>query len=132
MRLGSIALKLHQPEQAFESAQHALKLDPQSAGGHELLGRELLDLGKVDEAVKELEAASRLAPNYPEVHFNLARAYSRAKMESQADQERALFSELNRAVEQEKSSQPQAYGLPRAPVPPTGDQVRPSSVPVPR
>jgi tetratricopeptide (TPR) repeat protein len=132
MRLGSIALKLHRPEQAVEAAQHALKIDAQSAGGHELLGRALLDLGRVDEAVKELEAASRLAPNYPEVHFNLARAYSRAKMASEADQERALFSELNGAVEHEKSLQPRAYGLPRAPLPTSGDQARPSPVPVPR
>jgi tetratricopeptide (TPR) repeat protein len=120
MRLAAIALKLHRPEQALEAAQHAVEIDPGSAGGHELMGRALLELGTVDKAVKELETASALAPNYPEVHFNLARAYTRAKLTPQAERERALFTELNDAAEREKSSQAQAYGVPQAPPAPSG------------
>jgi tetratricopeptide (TPR) repeat protein len=114
MRLASIELKQHHPEQAIEYAHHAVQLDSQAAGGHELMGRALLDLGRVDEAVKELEVASKLAPYFPEVHFNLARAYTKAKMKIQADQERALFAQLNAAAEREKSAEAQPYGSPQA------------------
>lgn len=113
MRFAAIALKLHQYDQALEAAGHAVELDPGSAGGHELRGRALLELGRVDEAIKELEMASKLAPTYPEVHFNLARAYTRAKRPEDAQRERALFAELNDALDREKSSQAQAYGAPQ-------------------
>jgi predicted Zn-dependent protease len=81
-----------------------VQLDPEAAGGHELLGRSLLEVGKTEAAVNELEIASRLAPNYPEVHFNLARAYTKARMPAEAERERAIFSRLNAAEEVENSS----------------------------
>lgn len=120
MRLASIELKLHHPEQALKYGKHAVQLDSQAAGGHELIGRAALELGKVEEAVKELEIASKLAPNYPEVHFNLARAYTKAKMKAQADQERALFAQLNDAAERERSMEAQAYGVPHNAADPSG------------
>jgi len=52
-----------------------------------------------------LEIASRLAPNYPELHFNLARAYTKAHMSAEAERERAIFARLSAEEEQEKSSQ---------------------------
>jgi predicted Zn-dependent protease len=82
-----------------------VQLDPEAAGGHELLGRSLLEVGKTEAAIKELEIASRLAPNYAEVHFNLARAYTKARMPAEAERERAIFARLNAAEEQEKTSQ---------------------------
>ena len=127
MRFASIAMKLHEYEQALEAAGHAVEIDHGSAGAHELMGRALLELGRVDMAVKELETASKLAPNYPEVHFNLARAYTRAKEPTKAEQERALFAELNDAVDRERRSQAQAYGVPQMP-PAPADRPGPSPV----
>jgi tetratricopeptide (TPR) repeat protein len=114
VRLASIDLKTNHPVQAVDDAKRAVDLDPQSAGGHEFLGRALLELGKIDAAVTELETASRLAPNYPEVHFNLARAYTKAKKPAQAAEERILFSELNADTHRENGAQPLPYGVPPA------------------
>lgn len=113
MRLAAISLKLHRPDTALPDAQRAVEVDPQAAGAHELLGRALLDLGKVEPAVKELEMAARLAPNYPEVHFHLARAYAKAKQSVQAEKERAIFARLNASIEREQSARNQIYGVPQ-------------------
>jgi hypothetical protein len=53
--------------------------------------------------VRELETASKLAPGSPEVHFNLAKAYARAKLPEKAEQERAIFARLNALAEQQRS-----------------------------
>jgi predicted Zn-dependent protease len=105
MRMADILLKTQRPQDALSNAERAVQLDPEAAGGHELLGRSLLEVGKTEAAIKELEIASRLAPNYAEVHFNLARAYTKARMPAEAERERAIFARLNAAEEQEKTSQ---------------------------
>jgi hypothetical protein len=51
----------------------------------------------VSTAIRELEIASNLSPESPEIHFNLARAYARAKMPDKAQRERETFSRLNDA-----------------------------------
>ena len=112
-RLALIALTLHRPENAITYAQEAISLDPDAAGAHELLGRALLDVGKVDDAIRELELAEVLAPTYPEVHFDLARAYSKAKMTAQATRERAIFSEMSHVTEHEGAQRGNnSYGSP--------------------
>ena len=105
MRLADIFLKTGRPGDALSNAERAVQLDAQAAGAHELLGRALLEVGKTEESIKELEIASRLAPNYPEVHFNLARAYTKARMPAQAERERAIFARLNEQEETQKTSQ---------------------------
>jgi len=99
LRLAQLALTQHRVEDAIVSARRAIELDPDSGGGHELLGRALLESGKVQDAIRELEAANRLAPTYPEVHFDLARAYAKAKMSAEAERERAIFAEMSAHVE---------------------------------
>ena len=64
---------------------------PKSAEAHYLLGRASLELGDDATAIRELEIASRLSPASPEMHFNLAKAYARAKMPEKAERERATF-----------------------------------------
>jgi len=111
LRLASMALKRHQPAGALLLAQRAAQLAENSAEGHYLLGRASLELGKEEDAIRELETASRLEPGSPEVHFNLARAYARAKLNDKAEQERATFVRLNALAEQRRSqSGNQAYG----------------------
>jgi predicted Zn-dependent protease len=111
IRMASIALQRHRPEEGRPSAERSLQLAPDSAEAHYVMGRTLLELGKTAEAIEELRTASRLAPNSPEVHFNLARAYAKAKLPDLAEQERATFTRLNALVERRKSmSGSQAYG----------------------
>jgi tetratricopeptide (TPR) repeat protein len=103
LRLASIALRQHRPDQALVPAQQAIKLAPSSGEAHYLLGRTHLELGDEDKAIQELERAAQLSPNSPEVHFNLAKAYSKAKQLGKAEQERAIFVRLNALAEQQRS-----------------------------
>jgi Flp pilus assembly protein TadD len=106
-----VALKRHRPAEALASAQRAVQLAPESAESHYVLGRTCLELGQDEQAVHELEWASKLAPGSPEVHFNLAKAYAKSKLPEKAEQERAIFARLNALAEQRKSrSGNQAYG----------------------
>jgi Flp pilus assembly protein TadD len=50
-----------------------------------VLGRVLLEVGQTDRAIKELEEGVRLAPGSREMHFALARAYTRAGRKQEAE-----------------------------------------------
>jgi tetratricopeptide (TPR) repeat protein len=63
-----------------------------------LLGRASLESGDAPGAIRDLQAAARLSPASPEIHFNLAKAYARAKMPAEAEQERETFARLNEAA----------------------------------
>jgi tetratricopeptide (TPR) repeat protein len=95
LRLASIALRSKNPAAATDWARKALALRSDSAEGHYLLGRALLESGDAESAIHELEAAVKLSPASPEIHFNLAKAYTRAKRLADAERERKLFSDLN-------------------------------------
>ena len=78
---------------------------------HYILGRALLGSGDTQQAIKELEMANEMMPNSPEIHFHLARAYSKAKQPEKAEQERETFARLNAVAEQQRSTRgSQAYG----------------------
>jgi tetratricopeptide (TPR) repeat protein len=114
IRLASIALRQHNFTDTITWSRRALLLAANSAEAHYLLGRASLELGDDATALRELEAASRLSPASPEIHFNLAKAYARAKMPEKAEQERATFSQLNEMVESQRSLQgAQIYAGPR-------------------
>jgi tetratricopeptide (TPR) repeat protein len=102
IRLASIALRQHNFTEAMAWSRRALLLSANSPEAHYLLGRASLELGDVATAVRELKTASRLSPASPEIHFNLAKAYARAKMPDKAEQERATFSQLNEAAEDQR------------------------------
>jgi cytochrome c-type biogenesis protein CcmH/NrfG len=70
-----------------------------------LLGRASLEAGDLTSAIRELEIAARLSPASPEVHFNLAKAYARAKLSEKAQQEREIFSGLIKTEESQPGSQ---------------------------
>jgi len=95
IRLASIALQLHHSGSALEDSKKVVVLAPESSEAHYLLGRSLLEEGEIPAAIRELETARRYAPNSPKVHFNLARAYSKAERAAEAQQERAEFERLN-------------------------------------
>ena len=114
LRMASIDLREHRAKEALGPAQRALALSPDSADGHYLLGRALLETGDERAAIRELEQASRLSPGSPEVHFNLAKAYARANMAEQAAAERATFARLSELAEAQKNGHgSQIYTGPR-------------------
>lgn len=111
LRRASLALQTRHLEAAAQFSQQALLLTPETGEGHYLLGRACLELGQTTKAVKELETARDLAPNSPDVHFSLARAYTKSNQPNAAEKERAVFERLNAAVQTQRSRQgSQAYG----------------------
>ena len=109
VRLASIALRQQQAAAAVEPAEHAARLNPDSAEAHYLLGRAMLQLGDASRAVHELEIAARLAPSSPEAHFNLAKAYAKSGQADKSESERARFLELNAAADAHKQEGSQSY-----------------------
>jgi len=103
LRQASIALRQHRSTDAITWAQRAIILSPNSAEAHYLLGRASLEVGDDSVALSELQTAGKLSPASPEVHFNLAKAYDRVRMPEKAQQERATFSRLNAAAENQRS-----------------------------
>jgi len=104
LRLSSIELLLHQNASALAAATKAVEMSPDSSEAHYWLGRSLLEQGDIPGAIHELETARRFSPNSPKVHFNLARAYSRAERASEAQQERAEFERLNAQLPGQQNS----------------------------
>jgi predicted Zn-dependent protease len=98
-------LKREEYNEALPLAEKAVQLDPKMFPARNVLGRVLLELGQVDRAVKELEAGAQLAPNSPEMHYALGRAYRRAGREADAKRETALFQKLQQEADARRNAQ---------------------------
>ena len=98
------------PQGARVHAERAVALAPGLFASHHVLGRALLEKGEVEEGVRELEEAARLAPESAQTQFALAQGY--AKMGRQADSERARarFRELR---EQQMAREARSVGSPQ-------------------
>jgi tetratricopeptide (TPR) repeat protein len=95
LQVAMLLIKQHHTEQAIEPAKEALHLDPQSALGHLVMGRILLDTRQISGAIPEFQIASRLAPANPQAHFYLAKAYRSLGRDDEARKEKLRFDELN-------------------------------------
>ncbi len=93
---------------AKEQAAKAVERAPSLFAARNALGRALVELGELDAGIRELEEAVRLAPESPETHFTLARAYARAGRAEDAARERAVFTEM------EERRRPTPGGAPAA------------------
>ena len=102
-------IKRNDFENARPYAQQAVEAAPNLFATHNALGRVLLELGKIDEAIKELETGVKQAPDSPEMRFALARAYARAGRKEDAARERGTFLELDKQKRTERSG-PQSVG----------------------
>lgn len=76
-------------------AEEAVKLAPQQAFAHYLLGLLRLDLDRYREAIPELELAEKGLAQEPKLYAALASAYSRAGRKQEAVKARATFARLN-------------------------------------
>jgi len=109
LQIGFEYIKRNDFENARPYAQKAVDAAPNLFATHNALGRVLLELGKVGEAIKELEIGVKQAPDSPEMRFALARAYARAGRKEDAARERAKFLELDKQKRTERSG-PQSVG----------------------
>ena len=55
--------------------RHAIRLKPDFAASHALLGKILLETGRTEDAVAALKQAIGLRPDYSPAHYHLANAY---------------------------------------------------------
>lgn len=87
-------------------AEAAVKLDPQLAFGHYLLGLLLLDTDEYRRAIPELETAKKSLKQVPGVFSALGAAYARAGRDDDAAEARAAFQRLNRESATSAAPQP--------------------------
>lgn len=82
---------------AQKYAERAIALQNDSFAAHFALGQSLLEQEAADlnQAIRELETAARLAPDVPEIRFSLVRAYQRAGRAADAAREREEFKRLS-------------------------------------
>ncbi len=92
-------------------AEQAVQEAPTQFIAHNALGQVLLATGDVDGAVRALEAAVKLAPDSPAMHFALARAYRAAKRTADADREQAEFTRLDRLIRQQRTGENSVGGM---------------------
>jgi predicted Zn-dependent protease len=98
--------KRNEFETALPLAEKSVQLAPKMYAGRNVLGRVLLELGQTDRAIAELEAGIRLAPESPEMHYALARAFTRAGRKEDAARERATFQQLQKAFNARRQGAP--------------------------
>lgn len=91
-------LKRGEAKAAEPYATRAARLAPGNFAARTCLGRVLLEKEDADlaGAIRELEAAAKLAPDSPQVHFALASAYAKSGRKEEAEKERAEFSRLKK------------------------------------
>ena len=99
-------LKRDEYDTALPLAEKAVQLAPKMFAARNVFGRVLLELGRVEESIKQLEEGVRLAPTSPEMHFALARAYTRAGRRADAARERETFKRLQDQYEAQRSGVP--------------------------
>jgi len=98
------ALRLH--PQAKALLEKAVKLAPQSAQAHYLLGQIALEEGKLHEAEEDLLRSLASDPDRSKAHFALSRVYRRMDRPDQAGKEFALFEKLKQREEEGGSTPP--------------------------
>lgn len=92
-------LKRNEPDQAKAYAERAAKLAPGNFAARTAYGRSLVELGQTSAGLKELEAALKLAPDSPQVHFALASAYAKLGRKEDAARARAEFARLKKIID---------------------------------
>jgi tetratricopeptide (TPR) repeat protein len=98
-------LKRGEPQTAKPFAERAAKAAPDNFAARNCLGRVLFagDDAHLPAAIRELEAAVKLAPESPQVHFSLAAAYTKAGRTADAERERNEFARLRKLLDAENA-----------------------------
>ena len=96
-------------ETAKTWAAKAVEGDPNNFAARKALGQALLDSGDTAGAILHLEAGIGIAPDSPQLRFQLAKAYQKAGRTADAERERAEFVRLDRLTRSNRSGS-QAVG----------------------
>jgi predicted Zn-dependent protease len=93
----NLAIVLESEQKADEARgllREVLKSKPDLADARYLLGKILLAQGAAAEAAEQLEAAARLNPDDPGIHYQLGQAYQKLGRTELAQQQFDLFREI--------------------------------------
>ena len=85
--LAQSCLNAKKAECAVEQFRLLLQQSPESAPTHVLMAQALDGLGEIDEAIAEFQAAARISPNEPNVHYALGHLLWRAQRYEDARKE---------------------------------------------
>jgi lipopolysaccharide biosynthesis regulator YciM len=101
LRLAEEYLKESKFDQALPLAEQALRLEPNRATAHMIMGEVLVAKDSLEGAIRDLETAEKEAPQTVRIHWDLLRAYTAAGRNSDAQREKEEIAKLNRpAAEQ--------------------------------
>ncbi len=92
--LGTAYLRKNLPDDALGAFQLSVRINPEYAQGHRALGEMLLFRSELPLAMQSLNKAASLAPQDPQVHLSLAKAYAAQGDQARASAERARAQEL--------------------------------------
>jgi tetratricopeptide (TPR) repeat protein len=104
-------IKRNDYEAARPFAEKSVQLAPGIVGTHHALGNVLLETGDIPGAIKQLEKGAELAPDSPEMHFALAKAYSRAGRKEDAARARNTFLRLDKERRTQREGAQSVGGL---------------------
>ena len=102
--LAFILMLGHDPakiEEALKMGRRAVELQPDSSDAHYLIGKALMKLGRVKEAVPELEFAAKHNPQDSKAHFQLALAYESLGEKDKAAAERQALAKTKQRADQQ-------------------------------
>lgn len=94
--------------ETIEALHRSIALNPSTARSHFLLGKILLQTGRTDEAIKELETAFRLDPENVAAIYQLAQAYRKKGDAARANE---LFAKVSQAKAEASEQQAGRRGL---------------------
>jgi Tfp pilus assembly protein PilF len=111
---------LGKQDDALPLAERSVQIDPTIAKAHAVLGILYADRERKDDAVREFKAAIKLAPNYQDPHWRLARLYQAMGKQQEAKAEfektkalhvaeqQSIFSQLKAAQDRGAQAAPQS------------------------
>jgi tetratricopeptide (TPR) repeat protein len=97
LQLANEYLRRGEQEKALPPARSAAAIGPEWYVSRQVYGRVLLEINDVQNAIRELEAATQLGPDDPDNSFHLARAYARAGRTKEAAAQRESFTRLRKS-----------------------------------
>jgi tetratricopeptide (TPR) repeat protein len=97
LRLAEEYVKEEKMEEALPLAQMAIKLEPQRASAHMMLGEVLVAKGDLPGGIRELETARDQAPHTIRTRWDLLRAYTAARQGDDAKREKEEIEKLSKS-----------------------------------
>jgi tetratricopeptide (TPR) repeat protein len=97
--LADTEMQLKHPELALPLLENALRIASDNQMAHLDLGIVYADLGRKDDAVRELKEAARLAPEDVNVHWRLGRLYRSMGKNDEAKAELEKASSITKAAD---------------------------------